>query len=105
MVESTFVHDLPAEGAVALPLTKLARTEAGSDKVANIAALAALAVLTQVVSMKSLTAAVLARIPKGSEELNRKALKVGEAAARGYLASGKPESIGRMGSDHGGEDG
>ncbi len=105
MVDSTFVHDLPAEGAVAIPLTQMARTEAGSDKVANIAALAALAVLTKVVSLKSLTAAVLARIPKGTEELNKKALKAGEAAAREYLATGKPESPASGEPEHGDENG
>ena len=43
-------------------------------------ALGALAV-TGAVSPESLQAAVLARVPKGTEELNRKALEAGMAAA------------------------
>ena len=49
---------------------------------ANIVALGALAQLTGAVSLESLTAAVLARVPKGTEDLNRRALAAGVAAAQ-----------------------
>jgi 2-oxoglutarate ferredoxin oxidoreductase subunit gamma len=92
LVDSTFVHDLPAARVVAIPFTQIARVDVGSEKVANIVALSALAALTKVVSLKSLTAAVLARIPKGTEDLNRKALKAGEAAARKILRQKSPKA-------------
>ena len=48
---------------------------------ANIVALGALAQLTGAVSLESLEAAVLARVPKGTEDLNRRALAAGVNAA------------------------
>jgi len=48
--------------------------------------LAALVALTGVVSPSSLEAAVLARVPPGTEDLNRKALEAGIDAARQHLA-------------------
>jgi 2-oxoglutarate ferredoxin oxidoreductase subunit gamma len=45
--------------------------------VANVIALAAIAALTDVVSRESLTEAVLARAPRGTEEKNRKAIEIG----------------------------
>jgi 2-oxoglutarate ferredoxin oxidoreductase subunit gamma len=50
--------------------------------VANIIALGALTQLTPVVSPRAVESAVLARVPKGTEKLNRDALKAGMAAAR-----------------------
>jgi len=41
-----------------------------------------LAVLTGIVSLKSLEAAVLARVPSNTADLNLKALKAGAAAAQ-----------------------
>ena len=45
-------------------------------------ALGALVQLTGAVSLDSLTAAVLARVPKGTEDLNRQALAAGVNAAK-----------------------
>jgi len=50
--------------------------------VANIIALGTLAQLSPMVSPKAIEAAVLARVPKGTEKLNRDALKAGMAAAK-----------------------
>jgi len=85
LVDSTLVPNLPTTRAVALPFTKIAREEVGSEMFANIVALGALAVLTEVVSLKSLEAALLARVPPGTEEKNRKALAAGLALARTHL--------------------
>ncbi len=49
---------------------------------ANIIALRALCQLTPIVSAKAVESAVLARVPKGTERLNREALKAGINAAR-----------------------
>jgi 2-oxoglutarate ferredoxin oxidoreductase subunit gamma len=66
-----------------IAFTKLAREEAGKVFVANIVSLGAIAGLTDCVSRNALERAVLARVPKGTEELNLKALAIGfrEAAA------------------------
>jgi 2-oxoglutarate ferredoxin oxidoreductase subunit gamma len=45
--------------------------------VANIIALGVIYQATKVVSKESLEKAVLSRVPKGTEELNREALKEG----------------------------
>jgi 2-oxoglutarate ferredoxin oxidoreductase subunit gamma len=85
IVDSSLVHHLPTTRVIPLPFTKIAREEVGREMMANIVALAALITLTGVVSPKSLEAAVLARVPKGTGDLNKKALKAGIKAARAYL--------------------
>lgn len=85
VVDSTFVKQLPTTRAVAIPFTQIARTELKKEMAANIIALGCLARLTDIVSLGSLEAAVLARVPRGTEELNRKALELGIEAARRYL--------------------
>jgi 2-oxoglutarate ferredoxin oxidoreductase subunit gamma len=49
---------------------------------ANIVALAAIAEITGIVSRRSLEKALLARVPRGTEELNKKALSLGVKPAR-----------------------
>lgn len=93
IVDGTLVHHLPTTRAVSIPFTRIAREELGNVMLANIMALGALAVLTGIVSLKSLEAAVLARVPKGTEEMNKKALLVGAAAARPYQAKKKKPRI------------
>jgi 2-oxoglutarate ferredoxin oxidoreductase subunit gamma len=85
IVDSSLVHHLATTRAIGLPFTKIAREEIGREMMANIVALGALTVLTQVVSLKSLTAALMARVPKGTEAQNRQALKAGVEAARNFL--------------------
>jgi 2-oxoglutarate ferredoxin oxidoreductase subunit gamma len=84
IVDATLVGETPAGRVVAIPFTRLAR-ELGKEMAANIVALGALAALTKAVSLKSLETAVLARVPKGTEELNKKALAAGVAAAKPFL--------------------
>jgi 2-oxoglutarate ferredoxin oxidoreductase subunit gamma len=81
IVDSTFVRQLPTTRAVAIPFTKIARDKLGKETGANIIALGALAVLSGAVSLSSLEAAVMARIPKGTEDFNRKALDLGIESA------------------------
>ncbi len=81
LVDADLVREVPDEPVLALAFTGIAR-DLGEARAANIVALGALAQVTGVVSLKSLTAAVLARVPKGTEELNRRALAAGVAAAQ-----------------------
>ena len=93
IVDSTFVKQVPTTRAIPIPFTQIARTELKKEMVANIIALAALAKLTGIVSLKSLEAAVLNRVPPGTEELNKKALEAGIEAAESYME----EKAGREG--------
>jgi 2-oxoglutarate ferredoxin oxidoreductase subunit gamma len=85
IVDSTFVKQLPTTRATALPFTQIARTEVGKEMTANIVALGALATLSRVVSLSSLEAAVLKRVPPGTETLNKTALDAGINAAKRFL--------------------
>jgi 2-oxoglutarate ferredoxin oxidoreductase subunit gamma len=77
---------------VRAPITRIAAEELGRPIVANIVALGLLAALTEVVSMDVLEQAVLARVPRGTEELNRTALRRGFAAGRILQAPAKDNS-------------
>ena len=82
IVDSTFVTQVPTPKAFQIPFTRIAREKFSREVVANIIALGALTQLTPVVSPRAVESAVLARVPKGTEKLNRDALKAGMAAAR-----------------------
>ena len=73
--------------SVKAPITRLAKESVGKEFVANIVALGLLQELTRVVTVDALEKAVLARVPKGTEELNLKALRVGREAAQQYGAA------------------
>lgn len=82
IVDSTFVKQLPTNIAMGIPFTQLAREKLGKEMVANIIALGALATISGVVSLNSLEAAVLNRVPAGTEQLNKSALAQGIEAAK-----------------------
>src|SRR4030043_511074 len=82
IVDSTFVNQVPTPRAFQIPFTRIAREKFKKEVVANIVALGALSPLTPVVSPKAVESAVLARLPKGTEKLNRDALKAGMNAAK-----------------------
>ncbi len=81
VTDSLFVSKIPAhEGKVyELPITHTAKSELGRALFSNIVALGALYKLTKVVSYEALEKAVLNRVPKGTEEKNKKALAAGIA--------------------------
>jgi len=94
IVDSTYVTQVPVSMAFQIPFTRIAREKFGREVVANIVALGALTQLTPVVSPKAIEAAVLERVPKGTEKLNRDALKAGIVAARkARMASEQVEKI------------
>lgn len=82
IVDSTFVSQIPTPKAFQIPFTRLAREKFGREVVANIIALGALSQFTPIVSAKATESAVLARVPKGTEKLNRDALRAGMNAAK-----------------------
>ncbi len=85
IVDASHVRQLPTTRAISIPFTQIAREQVGREMMANIVALGALASLTGVVSLKSLEAAVLSRVPAGTEELNKKALEAGIEASRSIM--------------------
>lgn len=93
IVDSTFVTQVPVSGAYVIPFTRIAREMLKREMVANIAALGAISQLSDIVSKKALEAAVLARVPKGTEKLNKDALQAGMQAAKRLLKSGTGAAI------------
>jgi 2-oxoglutarate ferredoxin oxidoreductase subunit gamma len=93
IVDSSLVEQVPTSRAVSLPFTQIARQQIGRELVANMVALGAVGCLCGQVSMESLHAALLARVPKGTEEMNRKALQAGIDAAMNIDLSALPRSI------------
>lgn len=65
-----------------VPILDTAVKELGKPMVTNIVALGAIVEITGVISKESLEAAVLSRVPKGTEDLNRKALSMGYKIAQ-----------------------
>jgi len=88
IVDSYTVDDIPHENAIRIPCTLLAIEQCGRKLFANVVALGAITELTGVVRWESLREAVLARVPKGTEEINERALTVGREAAREAMARG-----------------
>jgi len=82
IIDSTFVAQVPTPKAYPIPFTRIAREKFKREVVANIIALGALSQLTPIVSPKAIETAVLSRVPKGTEKLNRDALRAGMAAAK-----------------------
>lgn len=82
ITDSLFVENVPVSAnRVDLPITRTAVSTCGKALFANIVALGAVAALTNCVSIESLTKAVLDRVPKGTEDANKKALAAGIALA------------------------
>jgi 2-oxoglutarate ferredoxin oxidoreductase subunit gamma len=92
LVDSDLVSHPPSSRAVALPFTATARDKLGKPMVANVVALGALTELTGVVSRKALEKALLARVPKGTEALNKKALSAGTKMAKDWQAKSQEMS-------------
>ena len=61
--------------------------------VANMVALGAVGQISQSVSVKNLEKALVARVPKGTEEMNLKALRAGIKAAEAVDLSSLPKTI------------
>ncbi len=77
IVDTDKVGRVPTNRAVRVSITRLAIETTGKSIVANVVALGLLVGLTGIVSSESVEKAVLARAPKGTEEINRQALLAG----------------------------
>jgi 2-oxoglutarate ferredoxin oxidoreductase subunit gamma len=70
-----------------IPVARIAQETTGKAITANTVALGVLVGLTNVVSREAIEKAVTARTPKGTEEMNRKALQAGFVAAEQVKAA------------------
>lgn len=77
IVDSFHVAKVKRKDVVSIPITSIARQELGNELYANAVSLGIIVALTNVVSKESIEKAVLSRAPKGTEETNKKALKLG----------------------------
>lgn len=69
--------DLKVKEVISIPILETAADVVGKRMVANIVALGAIQEISNLVSKEFLQDAVLSRVPKGTEDLNRKALEEG----------------------------
>ena len=86
IVDAELVARLPANAGFTIrqaPFTRLAGSELGRAIVANMVMLGFLAAASQVVSPDSLRQAVRQGVPRGTDELNLKALERGMELAHG----------------------
>lgn len=93
LVDSELVEKVP-NGSFkwhAVPFTSIARDDIGKGFVANIVALGALAELLDFISPMAMEKAVLRRVPKGTEEINKKALLEGKRAILEILKENEKE--------------
>ncbi len=84
IVDADMVATVP-EGdyhVIRLPIVSAAAEQLGRAQVANIVSLGAVVELTGAVSKEALVQAVVSRVPKGTEDINRKALEAGYELAR-----------------------
>lgn len=81
LVDSGQVTRVPTTRALRLPITGIAESVTGRRITANIVALGIIVGLTSVVTRDSIRQAVIARTPRGTEEINIKALEAGLAEA------------------------
>ena len=77
VVDSSTVRQLPTQDAYSLPFIRIAKEQVGTAGVANLVSIAAVAGITGLCSKESITQAVLARAPRGTEEKNKKACELG----------------------------
>jgi len=84
LVDEDAVTEVPQGGFTTyrVPIVRIARDQVGKALVANIVALGLITGLAGVVSQAAVEAAILARVPKGTEELNLRAFKAGFEAAK-----------------------
>lgn len=69
-----------------VPIIESARTKIGRVVVANIVALGIIVELTKIVSYDAIESAILARVPKGTDKINKEAFQLGIEIGKELLA-------------------
>ena len=78
----TIPEGIKAKKIYSLPILDTAKNEVGKAFTANMVAVAAVNAALELVPTEQLEQAVFSHIPKGTEEINRKALYAGEKLAK-----------------------
>ncbi len=82
IVDSTFVDDVQNRSVYSYPITRETIRVIGREVVANIVALSIVNQVSGLLDQEALKNSVLARAPKGTGEMNVKALELGEELVR-----------------------
>jgi 2-oxoglutarate ferredoxin oxidoreductase subunit gamma len=85
IVDSVNVERVPDAHAYSIPITRIAEETTGRAVTANVVAVGVIVALSGAVSLGAVEAAVAARAPKGTQELNLKALRAGLQAGQALL--------------------
>lgn len=88
IVDAHAVKNLP-DGSfrtLVFPIIETARDKVGKALVANVVALGIITEISKVVSKEAIESAIMARVPKGTEELNLKALHTGFEMAKPLMS-------------------
>jgi len=93
VVDSGLVEQHPTSRIIAIPFTQIAKEEIGRELVANMVALGAIGLLSGRVDLGNLERALLARVPKGTEEMNSQALQCGIEEARKVNLDDLPRAV------------
>ena len=93
VVDSTLVRQVPTERVVTLSFSQIARDAVGKELVTNMVVLGAAGYFTQVVSPENLEQALLKRVPKGTQKMNRKAFRAGIDAAERIDTTSLPPTV------------
>lgn len=83
IVDTVHVQRVPTTRVYKLPITRIAEETTGRRITANMVGLGVIVSLTKIVSRQAIEAAVAARVPEGTQDLNLKALAAGFEAAKG----------------------
>jgi 2-oxoglutarate ferredoxin oxidoreductase subunit gamma len=86
IVDEDGVKTSPNFEGIKIPIARIAHETTGRGITANTVALGVLVGLTNIVSRDAIEKAVAARAPKGTEEMNHKALQAGFSAAEQVIA-------------------
>jgi len=82
VVDSEAVRTYDFPNTVAVPVARIAVDEVGLQLTTNIVSLGVICALIGIVKPESLEKAILRRVPKGTQEINRKAFDLGLKAAQ-----------------------
>ncbi len=105
IVDSVNVERVPDARAHRIPITRIAEETTGRAVTANVVAVGVIVALSGAVSLPAIEATVSERAPRGTAELNLKALHAGLAAAGGNYpqittlqeAAGRSSEISQIG--------
>ena len=83
LVDSGLVNEVPDGDyrVVSAPIAEAARDEVGKGVTANLVAVGIIAGLSEVVAPSAIESAIRARVPRGTEDSNLKAFRIGLAMA------------------------